>query len=205
MRTPALLLLALLAATAVPGTAHAKEVSAVQVCGASGCVPLPRDVARSDAFMQGGLAAEPPAAAAGWYTIRYTISPGEGEDIEPFTFRNAYVPSADRVRERAEGGGFAWFEPSRDMVRALAPYLDRVEPFPASRLRGLDATTAGASAPEPADPGVGSWGERQHGAAETGGGAPWGPLALAAAGAALLAALVGVARRRRAPRRPVVT
>jgi len=98
------------------------------------------------------LPAEPPSGRAAWYGICYTISPAPGEDIEPFKFSNIYVPSADRVRERAEGGGPAWFEPGAEFVAALRPYLERVSAFPASRLRATAEPARAEATPRPAPP-----------------------------------------------------
>ena len=71
--------------------------------------------------------------------------------MKSFTFRDAYVPSADRLRERSEGGGFAWFEPSRAVARAVRPMLKRLAAHPASRLRGLDAGALQAPVAEQVD------------------------------------------------------
>jgi hypothetical protein len=137
MRPFAALLVALAALAAAPVLAQAKEISKVEVCGPSACVPV--DKSHHDDFMDGGLAAEPPGQAQAWYSIRYTISPAPGEKMEKFTFHNAYVPGANRIRERAEGGGVAWFEPSDAFVRAVRTVLDDVKPFPAAKLTGLES------------------------------------------------------------------
>ena len=196
MRISAVILLAIAAAVVLPGAGQAKQVSKVEICGASGCATLPRDRAHLDAFMDGGVPADPPPRPAAWYSIRYTISPGDGEDIKPFRFRNAYVPRANRVRERDEGGAFAWFEPSRAFVREVLPVMRRVTAYPASRLRGLDAKALEPRVIE-AVPSPG----RPTAARATGDGStPWGWIAIAAsAGAVLLAALAARGRRRRAP------
>jgi hypothetical protein len=194
MRSTPLILIAIAGALALAPAAAAKEVSKVEVCGTSGCTSIPRD--DLGAFMDGGLPADPPAHAARWYTIRYTISPGKGEDMKPFKFRNAYVPGANLLRERGEGSKFGWSEPSAAFVRAVRPAIREVTAFPAARLRGLDAklpdVAVTETVPAPADP-----------PAATGDSTPWGWIVLAGiAGAALLAAVALRVRRgqRRAPR-----
>jgi hypothetical protein len=195
MRMSAVLLLAIAAVAALPQAARAKEVSKVEICGASGCETLPRDRATVDAFMEGGMPADPPSRAAAWYAIRYTISPGEGEEIKSFTFRNAYVPSANRLRERGEGGGFAWFEPYGEFVRAVRPALRRVTAYPASRLRGLDGGAVQARVAEE----VGAAPDRAPVAlVAPAGSKPWGWIAIAVfAGAVLVAVCAARGRRRR--------
>jgi hypothetical protein len=202
MRTSAVILLAIAGAVALPSAGQAKQVSKVEICGASGCATLPRDRAHLDAFMNGGVPADPPPRAAAWYSIRYTISPGDGEDIKPFTFRNAYVPGANRLRERDEGGAFAWFEPSRAFVREVRAVMRRVTAYPASRLRGLDANALEPRVIEVAPPPGRPPAARATGDAST----PWGWIAIAASAAAvLLAALAARGRRRRAPRGRMAT
>ncbi len=186
MRPFAALLLALAALAAAPVLAQAKEISKVEVCGPSVCVPV--DKSHHNDFMDGGLAAEPPGQAQAWYSIRYTISPAPGEKMEKFTLRNAYVPGANRIRERAEGGGVAWFEPSDAFVRAVRTVLDDVKPYPAAKLTGLEAglpdvrvdeVVAAPAEQQPAPPGDSS---------------PW-PWIAGAAAVLLLALALGMALR----------
>jgi hypothetical protein len=111
--------------------------------------------------------------------------------MEPFTFRNAYVPSADRLRERGEDGAFAWFEPSSAFVDAVRPVLARVQPYPAARLRGLDARAPEARVVAVVTPAAAA-------TATAGGSAlPWGLLAAGALATAAALAAHGLSRRLR--------
>ena len=144
MRRSPLFLIALAAALALPGAAAAKEISKVVVCGASGCANVPRGDDGFAAFMDGGLPADPPARAAGWYSIRYTVSAGEGEDMESFEFRNAYVPAANRLRSTDEHDKFAWYEAGPELAAALRPTLRHVG---RTRPRGCAASTRAGPRP----------------------------------------------------------
>jgi hypothetical protein len=193
MRRALLTTIAVATALALVPAANAKEVSSVSVCGASGCSSIPRD--DLDKFMDGGLAADAPAHAARWYQIRYTISPAPGEDMKPFKFRNVYVPSANLIRERGEGGEYAWFTPDADFVAAVRPALAKVDAYPASSLRGLNAKLPDVTPAEvvlpPSEPAT----------VADNSSAPWVWIVLGGIAAlALLAAVLLLARRRMPPR-----
>jgi hypothetical protein len=142
---------ALVVASAVvvmwPAAASAKEVQRAQVCGASECFTFDRanSGGKLALFEEGGNPALPPAQAAPWYRLRITVG---GADVKRFTFTNAYVPSADRIRRRAEGGGYEWVEVIDDLKPVLRNVSAGLDPLPAASLRGLDA----APAPTPAAP-----------------------------------------------------
>ena len=182
MRPLAVLLLSLAALVAAPSLVQAKEIAKVEVCGPVGCVPVDRS--QNDQFMDGGLAATAPTQAGPWYRIRYTVKPAPGEDMEPFTFKNVYVPGARLLREGGE-----WYEASPAMAAAVAPLLKRVEPFPAAELQGVEARQ---STPAPT-------------AADTGSSPAW-PWIAAGVGFVLLAiAIMRGLRRRRLPRGSLAT
>ena len=184
MRPFAVLLLSLAALAAAPALAQAKEIAKVEVCGPAGCVPVDRS--QNGDFMDGGLAAAAPTTQAPWYRIRYTVKPGPGEDMEPFTFKNVYVPGAGLLRE-----GGDWYEASAAMAAAVAPLLAKVDPFPAASLTGVEVPQ-----PAPAQPAT---------ATQTGSSSPWPWIAGAAIVVLLaLAAWFGI-RRRRLPRGSLAT
>jgi hypothetical protein len=193
MRTSFVLLLALASALLITPAAGAKGVTKMEVCGAAHCVALPGDGEDFEALMIGSSAAGPPAGAADWYSVRATVTPSreQGEDFEPFTFREAYVPSAGLLRVRAEGGGFEWRDVSARYEAAMQKATFGLEPRPAERLRGLDVEPVEAKVheivPAPA---------REPVDVRSGGGAPWGWIALGAAATGLIAAL-GLRGRRR--------
>ena len=190
MRTPLILLLALASALVIAPVAGAKGISKMEVCGASHCAALAGDGDDLEALAIGSSAAGPPEGPAAWYAVRSTVTPSraQGEDFEPFTFREAYVPSAGLLRVRAEGGGFEWRDVSARYEAAMKKATAGLEPRPAARLRGLDVEPVEAqvhevvAAPEPAD-------------AESGGGVPWW-IAVFAVAAGLITALALYGRRR---------
>jgi hypothetical protein len=126
-----------------PASAVAKEVHKAQVCGASKCFTFDRANSgdKLALFDGGGNPALPPARSAPWYRLRITVG---GADIKRFTFTDAYVPSADRIRRRAEGGGYEWVEVIDDLKPVLRNVSARLEPLPASSLRGIHVAPAPA-------------------------------------------------------------
>jgi hypothetical protein len=200
MRKPAIIAIALAGALALPGAARAKEITKVQVCGASGCAGVPRGDDGFGAFMDGGLPADPPERAGGWYRIRYTIAEGSGADAQTFEFRNVYVPGSNRLRVRDQPDEFGWYEPPPELALALRSTLRRVDAFPAAQLRGLDAVRP-ETPPAVADATpAASARPTTRAAADDGGSAPWTWVALAVAAlTAAAVALTALAARARRP------
>src|SRR3954451_3475900 len=92
-----------------PAAAPAKEISKVAVCDTGGqCTTYDESDFKSLMFLvEDGGPTDPPAAAAPWYRVRFTVDmreEGGGHD----SWTVAYVPSADSLRVRDEGGSFAW-------------------------------------------------------------------------------------------------
>ena len=185
MRTPLVLLLALAGALLFAPAAGAKGISKMEVCGASHCVALPGDGDDLEALLAGGSFAGPPEGPAPWYAVRTTVRPSRGEDFEPFSFREAYVPSAGLLRVRAEGGGYEWRDVGARYEAAMRKATGGLDPRPAARLRGLEPVKAQVQEVvlPPAD------------AQSDGGGTPWW-IAVVAAAAGLIAALALYGRRR---------
>jgi hypothetical protein len=172
------LVLAVAATLLVAPAAAAKGVSKMEVCGATRCAEVSeRDL---EALMTGGSPANPPPGAAPWYVVRSTVRPNreQGEDFEPFTFQDAFVPSAGLLRVRSEGAGFTWYDVNDRYERAMRRASAGLAPRPAARLRGLDVAPVEARVhkvfPAPV-------------AVSAGGGTPWALIALGGAVAALLA------------------
>src|ERR671922_369489 len=165
---------------AAPAAAPAKEVIRAQVCDALGCYTWDWENSRGKLalFEMSGQATAPGPPAAPWYRLKISIG---GPDVKPFTYSDAYVPSADVFRRRAEDGGYEWAQVIEDLRPVLRNEASRLEPLPAASLNGVAAPPARKidSAP-PAPP-------------ETDAGTPWGWITLASAACAAL--LVGIRRR----------
>ena len=174
-------LLALILLLSFAATASAKEIAAVQLCGAHAC----RAVAGGglDVFTEAGAVAPAPSRAEPWYTLRVTIRPEAGEKMKPFTLRNAYVPGSQLLRVRDEAGTYTWYRMEPAAVRRLGALAATVDPRPAAALRGWEPAPG---APRPA--------------AADAGGATWRWPALGAVCALLAVAAIALARRRRGPR-----
>jgi hypothetical protein len=174
------LAVAVAALLAAPAAAPAKEVVKAQVCGASGCYTWDWGNSRGKLalFEMSGQPAAPAPSAAPWYRLKISIG---GPGVKPFSYTDAYVPSAGVFRRRAEGGGYEWAQVIEDLRPVLRNESARLEPLSAASLKGVAAPAARkpASAP-PAPP-------------EPDAGAPWGWITLAAAASAAL--LLGLRRR----------
>jgi hypothetical protein len=166
--------------------AQAKEVQAVQVCGASDCFTFDRGNARGKLMLlaQLGPSAAAPARAAGWYRLRTRIG---GHGMKPVVFTSAYVPGAGLIRVNDEGGGgYGWYEVNADVRPVLRNVASRLAPLPAASLHvsdiapGVPGPTPTAAARRPRESGAGS---------------AWPIVLLAAAVGS--AALLGVRARRR--------
>jgi hypothetical protein len=124
---------------ATPAAAAAKEVSKVSVCGMDReCVVYDGSDFKSLTFLAHDAGpTDPPAAAAPWYRVRFTVDAREhGGGIESWGV--AYVPSADSLRVREEGGDFAWVALSPRTAVVLERAARDLPAFPRARLRGLE-------------------------------------------------------------------
>jgi len=178
---------------AAPAAAPAKEVSEVQVCGSHGhCTAYDTSDFKSLMFLaQDAGPTDPPAAAAPWYRVRFTVDEREhGGGYARWTV--GYVPSAGSLRVR-DNGGFTWVALTPRAAAALERAARALPALPAARLAGLSAEPPAASAGEPGAPA----GQAAATSERTGGSAPWGWIAAAALGGALLLAALGRTVRRR--------
>jgi hypothetical protein len=125
-------------ALAAPAVAPAKEISKVSVCGTTGqCTTYDKSDFKSLMFLaEDAGPTDPPAAAAAWYRVRFTVDERDhGGGYDSWTV--AYVPSADRLRIRDEGGDFAWVALNARTRVALKRAVRHLPAFPKTRLRGL--------------------------------------------------------------------
>ena len=137
MRTFLALLAGALLALGLCTTAYAKEIAAIEVCGADGC----RDVTAqaTNAVVDGGPPTGAPDAAAPFYRVNVTMRAGK----EKFGWGNVYVPSAGVIR----GDDGTWMDPMITTVEELDRLVAGSTPFPAEEL-GLPMPRP---APAPAD------------------------------------------------------
>jgi hypothetical protein len=179
---------------AAPADASAKEISQVQVCGSHGqCTTYDTSDFKSLMFLaQDAGPTDPPAAAAPWYRVRFTVDEREhGGGYDRWTV--GYVPSAGSLRVRDDGGGFTWVALTPRAAAALERAARAVPALPGARLTGLRAELPAASADEPSA----AAGRAAATHESTGGSAPWGWIGAGALGAALLLAALGRTVRRR--------
>ena len=123
---------------AAPAAAPAKEISKVSVCGTAGqCTTYDESDFKSLMFLvEDAGPTDPPAAAAPWYRVRFTVDmreDGGGHD----SWTVAYVPSADSLRVRDEAGDFAWAALSPRTAAVFKRAVRGLPAFPKARLRGL--------------------------------------------------------------------
>jgi hypothetical protein len=127
------LCLAVVLPFALVGEVAAKEVVSAKVCGASDCRVV-KDRGALLALHEGGAPTDPPAAGS-FFRAELTVR-GDGERI---TFPVALVPDAGLVRGGTEAEGYTWMPVSDRAVREIREVTAGLEPFPATRLAGLDA------------------------------------------------------------------
>ena len=180
---------------AAPAVAPAKEMSKVSVCGAtSHCTTYDKSDFKSLMFLaQDAGPTDPPAAAAPWYRVRFTVDAREdGGGYESWTV--AYVPAADSLRVRDEGGRFAWIALNPRAASVFKRTARDLPAFPKARLRGLHVKPLEARVDEVFSPAA------QTAATRDGidsGTTPWGWIAGGALVAALILVLVTWTLRRR--------
>jgi hypothetical protein len=181
---PSAALVAALAVLALPAAASAKEVSEVAVCGNSKkCVTYDKSDFKSLMFLAHDAGpTDPPASAAPWYRIRFTVDEREhGGGYARWSV--AYVPSADVIRVRDDYSGFAWVALNRRAARTFGSAARKLPPFPATSLRGLHPKPVEAQVDHVVQP------PPAAAVASGSGSFPWGWIAGALGALAVLAAL----------------
>src|SRR4051794_2297154 len=117
-----------------PAVAPAKEISKVSVCGTSGhCTTYDKSDFKTLIFLaEDAGPTDPPAAAAPWYRVRFTVDEREhGGGYESWTV--AYVPSAGSLRVRGESGNFAWVALNPRTAAVLKRAVGNLPAFPKAR------------------------------------------------------------------------
>lgn len=188
-----LILVTAAAVIAVPATAQAKEISKLEVCGASDCNST------SDRHLltligggsDGGTSGSTPALQP-FYKLTYTITAGPGERFSrgrtSESFSVYYVPGARETSGLDEHGNATWSPASRMFVSALARLSRGLGPLPRPRITGVTVDGRAVSDPQSyarlltvrgADPGfidVGDWQAVQFRSAAP---SPWTGVAIA--------------------------
>jgi hypothetical protein len=173
MRTPLVLIAIAVAALGPAAAASAKEIDAVEVCGADGCHDVTNRTTM--AITDGGAPTGWPDEATPFYRVKITIKAEGGETAPGWSY--VWVPAAEVIG--LQDG--TWTNPPSTTVDELKRATRGIEPLPAAELAlpepTPEATPAAAAAPvTPSD--------------DDGGGPPTAVWALIAAGALGLIALL---------------
>jgi hypothetical protein len=179
---------------AAPPVAPAKEISKVSVCGTTArCTTYDKSDFKSLMFLaQDAGPTDPPAAAAAWYRVQFTVDEREnGGGYDSWTV--AYVPSTDSLRVRDEGGGFAWVALNPRTAATLKRAVRNLPAFSKTRLQGLQVEPPRAHVDEVFTPAQTAATRDRTGSGTT----PWGLMAGGALAAALVLLTVAWTLRRR--------
>jgi hypothetical protein len=180
---------------AAPAVAPAKEISNVSVCGTTGrCTTYDRSDFKSLMFLaEDAGPTDPPAAAAPWYRVRFTVDEREhGGGYDSWTV--AYVPSAESLRVRDQGGDFAWVGLNPRTAAVLKRAVRNLPAFPKARLRGLHVESPRVQVDERFTPAAQTAATRDRIDSGT---TPWDLIAGGALAAALVLVTVALTLRRR--------
>jgi hypothetical protein len=180
---------------AAPSVAPAKEISKVSVCGTTGhCTTYDKSDFKSLMFLaEDAGPTDPPAAAAPWYRVQFTVDEREhGGGYGHWSV--AYVPSADSLRVRDESGDFAWVALNPRTAAVLKRTVRNLPAFPKARLRGLHVEPPQAQVDEVFTPAAQTTATRDRIDSGT---TPWGWIAGGALAAALVLLMVALTLRRR--------
>lgn len=127
-----LLVCTVTAVLALAGSASAKEVKSIAICGASGCV----DVAKQGnlhGYVEATRGAAAPAVSP-YYTVRATVAEGE-DGGQTVTWTSYYVPSANVLAGIGDSSEIVTWMQMPERSRALfAKATAKLEPFPVPRI-----------------------------------------------------------------------
>jgi hypothetical protein len=124
------IVLAALAALALPTAASAKEVAALTVCGSDGCRKITAHAALQG-FMNGGYETLAPQQAAPFFSVkvamRHAGEPAGGWTVE-------YLRAANLIRATGEYSKHVWTRPAGTTAKALRKAARGLQPYPAEKL-----------------------------------------------------------------------
>jgi hypothetical protein len=124
------IVLATLAAVALPTAASAKEVAALTVCGSDGCQRITAHAALQG-FMDGGYETLAPEHAAPFFTVKVAMRHA-GDDAGGWTVE--YLRAANLIRATGDDSRHVWTRPDGATARALRRAARALQPYPAEKL-----------------------------------------------------------------------
>jgi hypothetical protein len=124
------IVLASLAALALPTAASAKEVGALTVCGTDGCQKITAHAALQG-FMNGGYETLAPRQAAPFFSVKVAMRHA-GEHAGGWTVQ--YLRAANLIRAEADYGKHVWTRPAGTTAQALRKAARGLQPYPAEKL-----------------------------------------------------------------------
>jgi hypothetical protein len=124
------IVLAALAALALPTAASAKEVAALTLCGTDGCHKITSHAALRG-FMDGGYETLAPKQASPFFTVKATMRHA-GEHAGGWTVQ--YLRATNLIRAEAEYGKHVWTRPAGTTAQALRDAARGLQPYPAEKL-----------------------------------------------------------------------
>jgi hypothetical protein len=124
------IVLAVLAALALPTAASAKEIAALTLCGTDGCQKITAHAAL-EGFMNGGYETLGPKQAAPFYSVKVAMRHA-GEPAGGWTVQ--YLRAANLIHADADSGKHVWTRPAGTTARALRKAARGLEPYPAEKL-----------------------------------------------------------------------
>jgi hypothetical protein len=124
------IVLAALAALALPTAASAKEVGSLTVCGTDGCEKV-TDRAALKGFMDGGYETLSPKAPAPFFTVKVAML-HDGEHAGGWTVQ--YLRAANLIRAQADYGKHVWTRPAGVTAEGLRDAARGLQPYPAEKL-----------------------------------------------------------------------
>jgi hypothetical protein len=124
------IVLAGLAALALPNAASAKEVAALTLCGTDGCQKITAHAALQG-FMDGGYETLAPDRAAPFFTVKVSMRHA-GDHAGGWTVQ--YLRAGNVIRAEADYGNQVWTRPAGATAQALRRAARGLQPYPAEKL-----------------------------------------------------------------------
>ena len=124
------IVLAALAALALPTAASAKEVAALTLCGTDGCQRITAHAALQG-FMNGGYETLPPKQAGTFFSVKVAMRHA-GDDAGGWTVE--YLPAANLIRATGDFSKHVWTRPAGATAHALRKAARGLHPYRAEKL-----------------------------------------------------------------------